>query len=380
MKTVKQVLIKENEISLESDSKILESLVTIGLLEETKLNLVKRAMFTNVSAMTMAEKKALVSLMESLISNVLYEKQDHLSAFDPKRPAGYPSEKNIPVVLILKRKAIRVYPDNQKIALYYSQALDKYISIPFGPKTDELGIHMNEETQKEMTKIKFSMNESRESVPVSKESSFKRNLEQIRESKKEEIDENLISLGANILSKAGPALSRAGSLVGTAAKTATKKSSRFVRRNTLRAIRNVRDNKPENPDLDMSDVKRKPDGDYQFSQAGRPAPPVDNPIPRNRVSPGVPTSTDIISQRRLWGNPTNESTNFDRIKTLVENDLSKSDLKFGDESISINNRIANKVLNVHESLNKKNKKKFEKMINENLVSFKKAINFVVKAR
>jgi hypothetical protein len=64
----------------------------------------------------------------------------------------------------------------------------------------------------------------------------------------------------------------------------------------------------------------------------------------------------------------------------VENDLSKSDLKFGDESISINNRIASKVLNVHESLNKKNKKKFEKMINEDLVSFKKAINFVVKAR
>jgi hypothetical protein len=37
----------------------------------------------------------------------------------------------MPTVLILKRKAIRVYPDNQKVALYYSQALDKYVTIPF---------------------------------------------------------------------------------------------------------------------------------------------------------------------------------------------------------------------------------------------------------
>lgn len=69
---------------------------------------------------------------------------DHLSKFDKKRPAGYPSDKEIPVVLVLKRKAIRVYPDNQKVVLYYSQALDKYISVPFGPQSDALGPVINE--------------------------------------------------------------------------------------------------------------------------------------------------------------------------------------------------------------------------------------------
>jgi hypothetical protein len=32
----------------------------------------------------------------------------------------------------LKRKSIRVYPDNQKVGLYYSQYLDRYVAIPFG--------------------------------------------------------------------------------------------------------------------------------------------------------------------------------------------------------------------------------------------------------
>jgi hypothetical protein len=38
-----------------------------------------------------------------------------------------------PFVLILKRKAIRLYPNKTKIALYYNQKLDKYFSIPYGP-------------------------------------------------------------------------------------------------------------------------------------------------------------------------------------------------------------------------------------------------------
>jgi hypothetical protein len=38
-----------------------------------------------------------------------------------------------PFVLMLKRKAIRMYPNNTKIALYYNQKLDKYFSVPYGP-------------------------------------------------------------------------------------------------------------------------------------------------------------------------------------------------------------------------------------------------------
>ena len=41
-----------------------------------------------------------------------------------------------PFVLVLKRKAIRLYPNDTKVALYYNQKLDKYFSIPYGSSVD----------------------------------------------------------------------------------------------------------------------------------------------------------------------------------------------------------------------------------------------------
>lgn len=41
-----------------------------------------------------------------------------------------------PFVLVLKRKAIRMYPNRSKVALYYNQKLDKYFSIPYGGGID----------------------------------------------------------------------------------------------------------------------------------------------------------------------------------------------------------------------------------------------------
>lgn len=36
-----------------------------------------------------------------------------------------------PVVLLLSRKAIRVFPDGKRVALYYAGKINKYVSIPF---------------------------------------------------------------------------------------------------------------------------------------------------------------------------------------------------------------------------------------------------------
>lgn len=36
-----------------------------------------------------------------------------------------------PFVLVLKRKAFRMYPNNLKVALYYNDRLDKYFSVPY---------------------------------------------------------------------------------------------------------------------------------------------------------------------------------------------------------------------------------------------------------
>lgn len=50
-----------------------------------------------------------------------------------------------PFVLLLKRRAIRLYPDKTKVALYYNKQLDKYFSVPFNT---EIGSYIQaEETQ-----------------------------------------------------------------------------------------------------------------------------------------------------------------------------------------------------------------------------------------
>ena len=158
MKTVKQIL-QKNSYSSDTNSIVsgLSQLAECGLFDEAKLPLIKRGLMkTNVNEMTEAEKKSLQYFIENLMTHVLVEQQDYLSKLDPKSKMNYPSEKDMPSVIVLKRKAIRVYPDNQKVALYYSQALDKYVSIPFGPSAKNLGNHltMNEEVLNEISQEK----------------------------------------------------------------------------------------------------------------------------------------------------------------------------------------------------------------------------------
>ena len=153
MITVKQVLENYDILTekADNDSKNLVALVHAGLLDESQLPILRRAMSKPAINMTEAEKKALHGLVESVSSCIISEKQDHLSKLDTSRSMGYPPEKDIPAVIILKRKAIRVYPDNQKVALYYSQALDRYISIPYGKNSKALDMTLNEEQLDEIS-------------------------------------------------------------------------------------------------------------------------------------------------------------------------------------------------------------------------------------
>ena len=36
-----------------------------------------------------------------------------------------------PEVLIMKRKSIRQFPDGQRVALYYVDKIDKYVTVPY---------------------------------------------------------------------------------------------------------------------------------------------------------------------------------------------------------------------------------------------------------
>lgn len=46
-----------------------------------------------------------------------------------------------PIILVIKRKAVRLYPDGTRIALYYSDKMNRYFSVPFGtPIADLSGV------------------------------------------------------------------------------------------------------------------------------------------------------------------------------------------------------------------------------------------------
>lgn len=36
---------------------------------------------------------------------------------------------NLPMILVMQRKSIRMFPNNTKVALYYSDVLDKYFTV-----------------------------------------------------------------------------------------------------------------------------------------------------------------------------------------------------------------------------------------------------------
>ena len=50
-----------------------------------------------------------------------------------KKAYSIPTMSQMPATLLFRRIAYRMYPNKQIVALYYSKAVDKYLSIPFGP-------------------------------------------------------------------------------------------------------------------------------------------------------------------------------------------------------------------------------------------------------
>jgi hypothetical protein len=183
MKDIKQIresynLITEKE---EAEDRKLATLVRAGLYDAKKLPALKKALEKSADKMTGQEKRMLLNLLDSLINQVVGSDQvfrkvkqnvqhmneareDYYSKLDPRAKAEFPKDKDMPSVLILKRKAIRVYPDNQKVALYYSQALDKYVTIPFS----DVQTGLNEETEEEKKK----KNRGVGSIPVNTSNPF----------------------------------------------------------------------------------------------------------------------------------------------------------------------------------------------------------------
>lgn len=160
MKSIKELREQYQVITEKEDKeqRKLTALVRAGLFDAKKLPMLKRALEKGVDKMTPAEKKILIDLLDSLMNQVVsnepvYMKvkrnvqsvDEEIIAEAVKKPL---TVTDIPTIVILKRKAVRVYPGGHQVGLYYSQQIDKYVTIPFG----EAGISdLSEDTIDEAT-------------------------------------------------------------------------------------------------------------------------------------------------------------------------------------------------------------------------------------
>jgi hypothetical protein len=137
---------------------------------------------------------------------------------------------------------------------------------------------------------------------------------------------------------------------------------------------------------------KKPEGDTSHSTIGTHLKTNTIGAPRSSVL-GAGDVTALEIQKRRFNNQAgmavtggrqtqqafNEDlNNFNKIRILSEKKNEKTDLVFEHTNIQINSTLAKKILNLHESLNKRNKKKLEQMINEDSSSIRKVINFAVR--
>lgn len=161
MKSIKELREQYQVITEKEDTeqRKLTTLVRAGLFDAKKLPMLKRALNKNTEKMTPAEKRMLIDLLDSLMNQVIssdpvYMKvKRNVQSMDEEIIMEAPvTISDVPTIVILKRKAVRVYPGGRQVGLYYSQQLDKYVTIPFG----EAGIAMSEEVVEEGKKQKKS--------------------------------------------------------------------------------------------------------------------------------------------------------------------------------------------------------------------------------
>ena len=128
-----------------SDYSKFDALVRAGLANKAQLNRIhkildkmgeERPNFNNADREIM---RNLFNRMADLISN---NKQIFTKAKQAIReelnegPIDTPETLTVPMVLVLRRKAIRLYPDGTRIALYWNDKLKKYFSVPYNMPYD----------------------------------------------------------------------------------------------------------------------------------------------------------------------------------------------------------------------------------------------------
>jgi hypothetical protein len=227
-----------------------------------------------------------------------------------------PSSKEMPSLLIFRRISYRLYPNKQVVALYYSKLLNKYLSIPFGPDGN------------------LNLSESK-------------------------VYDSLESLEEGLMDAIGGAISGyAKGGIGGALKGGMKGLFKGKEKD------------------DDEDKKEKKSG-VNLSEPGSKTPAEKGEAKHYSTWEKAPKS-DPVYQARLKQASLKENKIAD-IRKMVSEGIESTDLSINGRQVTLNTSMAKRILEVYDSVNTKNKKIVESMLNEDLESFKKLLNFSIKA-
>lgn len=90
----------------------------------------------------MLQLKTLKEFRSSIDESEILETEEYPMVFDEKVSAD---PMDPPAVLIMRRKSIRQFPNGQRVALYYVDKINKYVTVPY--EAMQWGALTPEETQ-----------------------------------------------------------------------------------------------------------------------------------------------------------------------------------------------------------------------------------------
>lgn len=260
-----------------------------------------------------------------------------------------PATKDMPSLLIFRRVSFRLYPNKQVVALYYSKLVDKYLSIPFGP-TGNLNLS--------------------EAVVLDEE----------------QLDEILPALvaGAEMLAGAGARAALSGgarAALGAArsgiSKLGRTSVGRFAKSVAKKALKSALSSKGD----DKSDDSKSTPAERPSGELLRDKPTIKTHSSWENAPSARPI--DQVRQREMIRKDAQASKSVAEnkiidIRKMVNEGIETKDLLINGRSITLNTSMAKRILEVYDSVNTKNKKIVEGMLNEDLESFKKLLNFSIR--
>lgn len=378
MKNIKQIresydLITEKE---ENEEKKLVALVRAGLFDAKKLPALKKALDKSSDKMTAQERRMLLNLLDELMTQVIsnqpvYQKVKQ-NLMKEEKSSGFPVDQTIPSVILLKRKAIRTFPNGQKVALYYAQSIDKYVSIPY----NEIGLSEEIELNEWVgPAIKGAIAAGR---AVGKSLAGKG--KKVYDAYKAKRAAQAASQAKSAETAKKLATTRKKALADKAAKPGSKAAKETKARTVANRIRTAKErSKPGflkrvggRLAAGAAAVAGGLAGGGGGGSGGSSEPkyftPMTSKIQANVTGPKREGGSDARSERERQASlraskaMANESASLDLDGNLFE----------------INSKASLKVRTLYESLNKKNKKKMIEMMKESNESLEKVISFAVR--